>query len=375
MKKTTCLTLCLFLCCYNLGFANSINNSNKKLSEISQQIAQAQKHLQATIAQENALQFQLKRSEETIGSLANKIHIIDNEIIYNNKKLTTLKQQETQQQSKLEQQKKQLSNQMRLAYKTNSENYLKVLFNQQNPFQINRTLTYYQYFAHAHIQAIQQVQETLGELDNTRTALKHSISNLKKVRDNRIKQQHQLASSRRARKQVLQKIHNRVKTQNQKISSLQANKIALEKVLRNLQAQQKSKPYIGGNFANHKGRLSWPTHGRIIHRFGDKMNLSLRYNGVVIAAPENQNVQAIAPGKVIFANWLKGFGLLIIIDHGNGYMTLYAHCNSLYKNIGDTVNSGDSIASVGNSGGMSEVGLTFEIRHNGTPLNPSRWCS
>lgn len=364
----------LTLCCACTVITANAANESKKLSEISKQIEFAKKHLSETIAQENTLQTELKKSEETIGDLANKIRLIDTRIKKNNSQLQKLQQREQTLTKQLNLQHQELARQVRLAYQTDRENYIKVLFNQQNPYELSRIMTYYQYFAHAHLQEINNINSTKTSLAQTQSALEKSTDSLKELRATRVKQQQQLLSSRKQRKQVLRKIHGQVQTQHQKLNTLQANKAALEKVLHNLRQQQAQRPFIGSDFAKMKGRLSWPTRGRITHRFGSKMNQSLRYNGVFIEAPEGQGVHAIAPGKVIFANWLKGFGLLLIIDHGNGYMTLYAHCNSIYKHVGDVVTVNEPIASVGNSGGLREVGLSFEIRHNGTPLNPSSWC-
>ncbi len=354
----------------------AINNaSSKKLSVLSPQIVEALHHLKQTLKQQNALQKKLKRSEQSIGSLSNNIRRINSKILKNNQHIAKLQSQAQHDQQQLKKQRADLTNQIRLAYQTNHENYMKVLFNQQNPYQLSRIMAYYGYFSQAHLQAITEINQTLTNLQQTQQSLNQNTNQLKKLLHSRIKQQQQLRQSRTKRKKVLTRLDSRVETQHQKIAILQTNKQALEKVIAKLRQQKTRKPFVGGNFASNKGRLSWPTRGTIMHRFGTRMNQSLRYYDVFIKAPEGQGIHAIAPGKVIFSNWLKGFGLLLIVDHGNGYMTLYAHCNSLYKNVGDTITSGEPIASVGNSGGMTNVGLSFQIRHNGKPLDPNRWCA
>jgi septal ring factor EnvC (AmiA/AmiB activator) len=129
-------------------------------------------------------------------------------------------------------------------------------------------------------------------------------------------------------------------------------------------------------FTSLQGKLSWPTAGKVLTHFGAELGDSnLKYNGVLIQAPAGQPIHAIYAGRVIFANWLQGLGLLLIIDHGNGYMSLYGHNAALYKKVGDSVKPNDLIASVGDSGVPGPIGLYFEIRHNGQPVNPDAWCS
>ena len=128
-------------------------------------------------------------------------------------------------------------------------------------------------------------------------------------------------------------------------------------------------------FAGLRGKLKWPSRGRLANRYGSRRKEGkLKWQGVMIKAPEGTEVTAISHGRIAFSDWLRGFGLLTIIDHGDGYMSLYGGNQSLYKEVGDWVEAGDVIASVGNSGGHRETALYFEIRHNGKPTNPLKWC-
>ena len=128
-------------------------------------------------------------------------------------------------------------------------------------------------------------------------------------------------------------------------------------------------------FYKKRGHLIWPTTGRIKHHFGTQIGQSeLKWNGVLIEASQGQTVHAVAPGKVIFAKWLQGYGLLLIIDHGNGYMTLYGRNQSLLKKVGDWVKTNTTIATAGQTGGFSQSALYFSLRHNAKPLNPEKWC-
>jgi septal ring factor EnvC (AmiA/AmiB activator) len=161
------------------------------------------------------------------------------------------------------------------------------------------------------------------------------------------------------------------------VDQLKANQSALEKVLRAVQESMADLPANLGNspFASLQGKLKWPAQGRMVHHFGAyREQGALRWNGVLIAAPPGSPVRAVHHGRVVFADWMRGFGNLIIVDHGGGYMSLYGHNESLLKGPGDWVRGGETLATSGNSGGQSQAGLYFEIRHKGTPVNPARWC-
>jgi len=160
---------------------------------------------------------------------------------------------------------------------------------------------------------------------------------------------------------------------------MQRNEKDLQQILKQLELALEefptAAPIIRKPFGKLRGKLNWPAKGRHLHRFGSKRKLAnLRWNGVVIKAREGANVKSIAHGQVIFSDWLRGYGLLIIIDHGDGYMSLYGHNQSLFKDVGDYVERNEVISLIGNSGGSEQSALYFEIRHNRKPTNPRRWC-
>ena len=149
----------------------------------------------------------------------------------------------------------------------------------------------------------------------------------------------------------------------------------MEKIVHRLSRHKASSPRSRISFAKAKGPLPWPTRGTLIKRFGSKIaNSDLAWNGSLIRAPNGQKIRAIFPGKVVFSDWLRGFGLLIIIDHGGGYMTLYGRNQALYKQVDDQVLPNEAIAEVGHSGGYQESSLYFEVRHDSHPENPEKWC-
>ena len=180
------------------------------------------------------------------------------------------------------------------------------------------------------------------------------------------------------RTQLINSINNTIRDQNQVLENLNINKKRLEQTLMHLShtpvTSKENFTYI--NFAQQRGHLPWPTKGKVMHYFNSPIAQSeLKWTGELIEAPDDQPVYAVAPGTVIFSKWLQGYGLLIIINHGHGYMSLYGRNHSLYKHEGDKVSAGDLIATVGQSGGYGKPALFFAIRYNAKPLDPSQWCT
>ena len=168
-------------------------------------------------------------------------------------------------------------------------------------------------------------------------------------------------------------LNAKIKTRQQRLAILEKNKIHLESTLKSL--SQKSNAWTDDYAVLKRGKLPWPAKGRILSSFGRSISSSeLKSTGVLIQAPMGRKVRAVMPGKVIFSRWMRGYGLLIIVDNGHGYMTLYGRNESLYKKRGDVIKRGEIISAVGNSGGYQKSALYFAIRHNAKPVNPSKWC-
>ena len=187
-----------------------------------------------------------------------------------------------------------------------------------------------------------------------------------------------MEASRKERKKVVRSLKAEIKSKGQQLDGLLADEQELKSLLQALTEALSDIPAAPGDhkpFAKLKGKLKWPTSGRRLKAYGESRRIgSLRWQGVVIAGKEGQEVKAVSHGRVAYADWLRGYGLLLIIDHGDGYMTLYGHNQSLFREVGDWVEKGEVIAAVGNSGGIDNHALYFEIRKDGKPTDPIRWC-
>lgn len=292
-------------------------------------------------------------------------------------------------QSDLHKQRAALARQIRAVYTIGQQEYVKILLNQQDPAAVTRTLTYYNYFHRARLARMQDIDENLIDLRATEKKIQQKTQKLEKTRKEQHREKEQLEKTRQKRAVVLAGLQQQILTKSERLSSMEENKRRLQNLLDSLATVPRQKPPESESispqpdsegaehtpFAKLRGQLRWPSRGRLTTRYGSARKTGkLKWQGVNISAPEGTEVSAISHGRVAFADWLRGFGLLIIIDHGDGYMSLYGGNQSLFREVGDWVETGDVIASVGNSGGHQNSALYFEIRHNGKPANPLKWC-
>jgi septal ring factor EnvC (AmiA/AmiB activator) len=242
-------------------------------------------------------------------------------------------------------------------------------------------LHYYQYVNQARAQMISDINHSIAAIASNAAQIQLQTDNLQQLKVAQQQKRNELTQAKQQQQQVITALSGTIKTNQDKLQQLLANKRALENVITRLQQTVRSSstafnlPNVP--FTKLQGRLPWPTRGKVIQSYGSNIdnNDQLKMNAVIIAAPAGQPVYSIAPGKVVFADWLRGLGMLMIIDQGNGYLTLYGYNQSLYKKAGDTVRAGDLIATVGKSGGQQQSSLYFGIRHDTTALNPTAWLS
>jgi len=222
---------------------------------------------------------------------------------------------------------------------------------------------------------MQEVKQTLIQIQQNQTNIEKQTKTLNNMLQDKLQRQQKLKQLSTTRNTVLIKLDQQISSRQQRLIALQNDKTRLEELFNQLGYQQNIPVQPPLPFTSMAGKLHWPTKGKISEHYDETIgNSELKSSGVLIDAPTGQNVYAIYPGKIVFADWLKGFGLLMIVDHGNGYMTLYARNNAIFYHVGDFVNKGDIIAQVGQTGGYPESGLYFEIRKDGNPINPEQWC-
>ncbi len=268
--------------------------------------------------------------------------------------------------------------------------YLKLLLNDNEPNRVARDFQYYQYVVRSRVARLDGLRDNLAALDAVGVAARVQRAELASLRTEQAAQNKTLEREQRARQQMLGKISLQLRQQRREISRLQRDENRLGKLVENIAkmlAQPKSTAlfqndslpdnrFDGSPFAQLKGKLTLPVKGEIANRFGTpRPDSTVRWKGLFLRTSSGQAVKAIAAGQVVFADWLRGFGNLLIVDHGKGYMSLYGNNETLYKQVGDILRGGDTIASVGNSGGNEDFGLYFELRHESKPLDPMLWLA
>ncbi len=289
----------------------------------------------------------------------------------------------------------QLKKLIRASYLLGNQEYLKVLLSQQDPNGLGRIMTYYRYLAQSRVQQIQEITALADELHELDASVLNKERELATLNADLDRERQRLQAARTERANTLASITKDVQRKAKEVARLQANATRLSTLVAKLQEltirpseaapsapsqpkpapeqAPKSQPVV--RFSSMKGRLPMPLQAKVQSAFGDvKTGSGMRWEGLLLAAAEGEPVHAIFDGRVVYADWLRGFGLLLILDHGDGYMSLYSHNSSLDKQLGNWVASGETIAFVGTTGGLSDPGLYFEVRYNGEPTNPLAWC-
>jgi septal ring factor EnvC (AmiA/AmiB activator) len=258
-------------------------------------------------------------------------------------------------------------------YVTGNHDYSKLLLNQQEPGKLERILGYYEYLNRARTENIDKIETILLRLDQIDQQLSQALTELNELEQQQLNKQTQLTKHQDQRKKTIAQIRRRLRSESQQLEQLKLNEQELRTALERIESQITQDIELAG-LSHLKGQLGWPVGGKLNNRFGRKRRGSLSWKGVVIASSTGTPVKTVHQGLVLFADWLKGFGWVIVVDHGEGYMSLYGHNQTLLKGVGEKVEAGEPIALVGKSGGQSRAGLYFELRHQGIAINPSSWC-
>lgn len=348
----------------------------KIIGQLELRIEALQQQMLSTRSEYDRLQTHLKNSEESIGKVAQHLEVLHSALNDKQHALESLKNERKAQQTLLSQQRQVLTQQIQAAYMMGRQNYLKLILNQEDPVTLGRMMAYYDYFNHARVHQITEINVTLEHLHTLEQNIGQEENKLKQLVNHEQQKKTGLELTRQEREKILVELASTLESQEKELLRLQEAKRQLEALLGTLGEAMKDIPYPTGEniaFANLQGQLPPPVQGTVLYRFAQPLVGHLRWQGILIGASRGDKVYAIAAGRIVFAQWFRNLGLLLIIDHGEGYMSLYAHNQSLYKEIGTWVKAGEIIASVGNSGGHQQTGLYFEIRQQGIPVDPMVW--
>ncbi len=366
---------CVFVIAPIMGYADN----QSQLSSINQSIASIKTDLKKSTIQRSHLENALAEIETSEGKIHAQLQNTTQALTQHQKKLAQLKQATIPLINQKNQNNALLIQQIRAAYILNRQPYLALLLTPNGMSNSHHLLMYYHYITQAQMQTMTHLQQSITQYQENQNQIQHQYTQLLSLKQTQINNQLSLQKTKSQREQLIATINQDIQTKHQKLIQLLANKKQLQQTvaaLRTKMSEHLSRAVLGNApFSRLQGKLAWPLQGRILRNFGTQIEQSeLKWDGTVIGAKPGESVHAVASGRVIFARWLAGYGLLIIINHGSGYMTLYGRNQQVDVNVGDYVKPGEVIATAGKSGGFDHTALYFSIRHNTTALNPSAWC-
>ena len=358
--------------------ADDLRRQQQKLHRLQLQIEDRLRSIRRAQSERDGIQDDLRGVETEIGQIGRRLRFIHRDREQRQTRLEALENQAEGRQAALERERRRLARLLRSAWQIERRGDIRILLSQQNPAASRRTLTYHDYVARQRARQVERVGEKLRALAATRQALTAQTQTLARLQNSRERERAKLRSFKEQKQAVLARVLADIKTESGALERLRKDEQSLRAILSSLTELLADIPLGGGRapFADLRGKLAWPAAGRLLTRYGARRGGSGKpWSGVFIGARRGARVTAVAPGRVAFSDWLRGYGLLLIIDHGDDYMTLYGHNESVFKDTGEWVESGDVIASVGDSGGQPVSGLYFEIRRRTKPLNPTHWCA
>jgi murein hydrolase activator len=356
--------------------------ATSRLKGIKQEIGAEQRRLDLAVRERGELEQQLQTAERNGATAARQLRKMRKLHAKKDKELQQLKASRTQRQTSIHSLRLELGEQIRANYKLGRQDYLKLLLNQESPAKVTRALSYHTLVVRARSTRIAELVAQLTELQIIEERLAAEQTRLRQLHQQTVAARQEFGLQRDRRKGVLAALHRRIAQSGRRLRTLHNDAAELEAVMQRLVRVQDETVALRSlatheprSFKALRGSLPWPTTGTVQRRRHPATNESgARLLGVHVNAPAGQAIIAVAGGRIAYADWLRGFGLLLIIDHGDGYMTLYGHILEVWKEPGEWVQAGETVGTVGDSGGQARAGLYFEIRQRGKPVDPRRWC-
>jgi septal ring factor EnvC (AmiA/AmiB activator) len=381
------------------GIASPATDSSKQheLDALRSRIATLRNEVEQASADRSEAADGLRTSEQKISDVNRALRDLQEKAEKLRQSLSNLGRESAATLARLHDQEQQLAVLLRQRYSQDGDDATRLLLSGQNPGSIQRDLEYYAYIGRARAQLINEHKATLEQLAALEADTRNRKSDLDQVRKNQLTQRQVLDQEKQSHQSTYNKLSEQILTQRKQIDTLVRDQNRLTRLIERLQrlaeearTRKTVKPseprqgkrvndiadasLAGLNFPALKGKLALPVAGELLAQFGQaRAGGGPNWKGLFIKAKAGQPVHAVASGKVVFADWLRGFGNLLIVDHGSGYLSLYSNNESLYKQAGDRVKAGDVIAAVGNTGGQEESGLYFELRRQGQPFDPMSW--
>lgn len=349
----------------------------KELEEVRQRISALKQSMDAAAADRDRLTAELQKAELTISEKRLRLAELERERDYSTRRRVELDTALVGRRAELQNESTELAAQLRAAYMGGSQERLRLLLNQNDPATLGRLMAYYRYLNDYRAGNIEVVAAAIRDLAKLQSEIAAEEARLEAIAARRAAELATLAAAQDDRRELLASLRQRMASEDREIKRLAAQEADLSRLIDELTSILSDYPIRSEEpFSRYKGRLTWPVAGTLLHDFGQpRVDGRVTWNGVVLAAPRGREVRSVYHGRVVFADWLAGLGLLVIVDHGEGYMSLYGYNETLLKDAGDWVAPGDVIATVGDSGGQPQAGLYFELRQGTRPVNPRSWVT
>jgi murein hydrolase activator len=348
--------------------------AEEELKGVQAEIERISAEVSAEQVQRDRLTRELRSAEVSVGKARAALAEVRGERAAGAARRAALATEKHQREEELAANRAALEGQLRAAYLIGRQEPLKLLLNQKDPALAGRMFVYYSYFGRARAGQIHLIENDVGRLADLDRELAAEDDKLGELETQQRAQLEDLEQARAQRSHVLASLTAESHSKAQNLERLKSQQAGLEKLLRELRAAMERFPVEGNDaFTRLRGKLAWPVTGKLLARFGEARAGGVRWDGVLVATERGAPVKAVCQGRIIYADWLPGLGLLAIVDHGDGYLSLYGHNERLYKAAGERVEAGDTIAASGDSGGSPRPELYFEIRKAGRPVDPQPW--
>ncbi len=373
-RPVVTIVFCLSLA-FAAGPAAAETEKDRELARVRLELEALRAEVARDTGKRDELTARLKTIEASLAEVARAVEATSAELAAAEERLADLSRQSKTQEAHLAGERDTLAGLVRTAYVNGRQERLKMLLNQEDPASLGRLMAYYRYFNGQRVGRIDEVQSQLVRIEALAAETEAQTERLADLRAQRAGELETLEAARGERRTVLAAIDARLRESGTQIGRLEQQEATLKALIEELKKRLAEFPVESDQpFATLKGKLAWPVRGTLLGDFGQpRAGRRVKWNGVLVGTERGTPVQAVAHGRVAYADWLPGLGLLIVLDHGDGYLSLYGHNETVNRSAGEWVDAGDVVATVGDSGGQARPALYFELRNKRTPVNPHRW--
>ena len=377
MRFSRATLVALLMISFSLNaFADALKDKKVALQKLKEIISSFQQQAAQTKSQHQKELDALKDADRAVGRSKKELRSIENKLQGSEQRLTRLAKQKSDKQKLMSENQILLAEQIRSAHRLGERQSLKVLLNQQDPRAVLRTMKYFEYFNSARSDEISQAEKRIAELVNLESEIAKAQADLLPLREEQRAAIAGLNEQRQHQARVVSQLDRQLKDDQTKLNKLLVDRRQLEQLIDQLaKADIKDDGLLAAEpFKSRRGKLPWPTSGRLTELFGAAKTGSLTWDGVMISTKVGEPIRAIHSGRVVYADWLRGLGLLVILDHGDNYLSLYGHNETINKSIGDWVDTKEVLGTASKSRSGNQAEVYFGIRYKGKPSNPKKWC-